>query len=84
MTKVPVDAENRPRTTKNVYFFKSGDHSFDGVRLPVNLRRYRTLDALLDDLSGKIPGLPRGVRQVRTPQGRNQVEKLDQLRHLGG
>lgn len=83
MSKPPGEI-SRPRSTKNVYFFKSGDQVFDGVRLPVNLRRYRTLDALLDDLSGRIPGLSRGVRQVRTPHGRQQVNDINQLRHMGG
>lgn len=76
-------ADDRPRTTKNVYVFKTGDRYFSGVRVPVNLRRYRTVDALLDELTIKIPGLYRGARVLSTSHGKHCIEQLDQLEHLG-
>lgn len=84
MSQYSSDDVARPRTTKNVYFFKSGDHQFSGVKVAVNLRKHRNLDALLDDLNGKVPGLSHGVRQLRTPNGRTLVTNLSQLEHRGG
>ena len=78
-----VTEDNRPRTTKNIHFYKSGDHTFHGVKMPVNLRKYRTLDALLDDLSHKVPGLSYGVRRIATPRGKTMIKNISQLQHLG-
>uniref|UniRef100_A0A914WD54 Doublecortin domain-containing protein n=1 Tax=Plectus sambesii TaxID=2011161 RepID=A0A914WD54_9BILA len=81
MMRVAEDA--RPRTTKNVYVYKAGDRYFSGIRVPVNLRRYRTVDALLDDLTAKVPGLNRGARVLSTSRGKHSIQQLDQLEHLG-
>lgn len=52
MERVPED--DRPRSTKNVYFYKNGDSTFRAVKIPINKRKYRTIDALLDDLTNKV------------------------------
>jgi hypothetical protein len=78
-----VAEDDRPRSTKNVYVYKAGDRYFSGVRIPVNHRRYRTVDALLDDLTAKIPGLQRGARNLATSRGKHCIKSLTQLEHLG-
>ncbi|XP_012939779.1 lipoxygenase homology domain-containing protein 1 isoform X2 [Aplysia californica] len=65
--------------TKNCYFYKDGDNKFAGVRVCINPRRYKRLDALITDLSTKVRGLPYGVRSIFTPRGRDMITSLDNL-----
>lgn len=67
---------------KRITFFKSGDAQFGGVRMAVHRRRFKCFDALLDDLSRKVP-LPFGVRTVTTPRGTHRITRLDQLQDGG-
>ncbi|TMS37496.1 hypothetical protein L596_004416 [Steinernema carpocapsae] len=78
-----VAEDNRPRTTKNVFIYKAGDHNWPGIRIPLNKRRHRSIDAVLDELTLKIPGLAYGVRLLTTPRGRHEITSIDQLQHLG-
>ncbi|CAJ0568263.1 unnamed protein product, partial [Mesorhabditis spiculigera] len=72
----------RPYSAKTVFFYKEGDEYFTGVRIPVSKARYRTIDTLLDDLNTNIP-MAYGVRRLMTPMGRNEVQTIDELQHLG-
>ncbi|XP_062415340.1 uncharacterized protein LOC134107515 [Pungitius pungitius] len=67
-----------PILSKRVCFYKSGDAQFNGLRLVVNSRTFKTFDALLDSLSKKVP-LPFGVRNITTPRGVHAVRTLDEL-----
>lgn len=67
---------------KKITFFKSGDPQFSGVRMAIHKRRFKCFDALLDDLSEKVP-LPFGVRMITTPRGTHTVQHLDQLKDGG-
>ncbi|XP_043919485.1 retinitis pigmentosa 1-like 1 protein [Protopterus annectens] len=67
---------------KKITFFKSGDPQFSGVKMAINNRTFKSFDALLDDLSSKIP-LPFGVRNITTPQGTHYINKLEQLEDGG-
>ncbi|KAK3092113.1 hypothetical protein FSP39_025311 [Pinctada imbricata] len=69
--------------TKTCYFFKDHDHSFPGVKVAINPRRYKKFDTLLQELSKKIPGLGFGVRTVATPDGKDRISNLDGLTHDG-
>lgn len=64
--------------SKRVCFYKSGDAQFNGLRMVINNRTFKTFDALLDSLSKKVP-LPFGVRNISTPRGLHAVCSLDQL-----
>ncbi|XP_043544289.1 lipoxygenase homology domain-containing protein 1-like isoform X6 [Chiloscyllium plagiosum] len=68
-----------PIKSKNVYFYKSGDPQFSGIRISINRRTFKTFDSLLDNLSEKIP-LPFGVRTISTPRGNNSVTSLSDLK----
>ncbi|CAB1441953.1 unnamed protein product [Pleuronectes platessa] len=67
---------------KRITFYKSGDSQFGGVRMAVHKRSFKCFDALLDDLSQKVP-LPFGVRTVTTPRGTNTIQHLEQLQDGG-
>lgn len=68
----------QPVVAKRISFYKSGDPQFGGVRVVLNPRSFKTLDALLDNLSGKVP-LPFGVRNISTPRGRHSITRLEEL-----
>ncbi|XP_068566428.1 oxygen-regulated protein 1-like [Cebidichthys violaceus] len=67
-----------PILSKRVCFYKSGDSQFNGLRMVINNRTFKTFDALLDGLSKKVP-LPFGVRNITTPRGVHAVHTLDEL-----
>lgn len=67
-----------PILSKRVCFYKSGDPQFNGLRMVINNRTFKTFDALLDSLSKKVP-LPFGVRNITTPRGVHAIYTLDAL-----
>ncbi|KAG8442047.1 hypothetical protein GDO86_011006 [Hymenochirus boettgeri] len=67
-----------PASTKRICFYKSGDPKFNGIKMVVSNRSFKTFDALLDGLSKKVP-LPFGVRNITTPRGIHHVTSLEQL-----
>ncbi|KAM7369776.1 hypothetical protein PAMP_011068 [Pampus punctatissimus] len=69
---------NDPILSKRVRFYKSGDPQFNGLRMVINNRTFKTFDALLDSLSKKVP-LPFGVRNITTPRGVHAIYTLDEL-----
>ncbi|NWU34283.1 RP1 protein, partial [Hylia prasina] len=67
-----------PVVAKRICFYKSGDPQFNGIKMVVNTRSYKTFDALLDSLSKRVP-LPFGVRNISTPRGRHSITNLEDL-----
>ncbi|XP_064626993.1 lipoxygenase homology domain-containing protein 1-like isoform X2 [Lineus longissimus] len=68
---------------KIVYFYKDGDQNYTGTRVTLNDRRYRTMDALCNDLSNRMKDLRFGVRAIWTPGGHHSVDTLDGLQNNG-
>ncbi|KAA3679283.1 uncharacterized protein DEA37_0001012 [Paragonimus westermani] len=52
-----------------------GDLDSRGIRMAIHPNRYRSLEALLSDLTEKMPKLSCGARAVYTPRGRLQHGK---------
>ncbi|XP_068093489.1 oxygen-regulated protein 1 isoform X2 [Hyperolius riggenbachi] len=67
-----------PGPTKKLCFYKSGDPRFNGIKMVVTNRSFKTFDALLDSLSKKVP-LPFGVRNISTPRGQHHITSLEEL-----
>ncbi|XP_052009386.1 uncharacterized protein rp1l1a [Xyrauchen texanus] len=67
---------------KRITFYKSGDAKFKGVKMAIHKRSFKCFDALLDDLSQKVP-LPFGVRTITTPRGTHSIKYLEQLEDGG-
>ena len=63
---------------KKVRFFRDGDVNFSGVNVAISKRKYRNFDALLSDLSRRVP-LPFGVRTLHTPGGIHHVCEIDEI-----
>uniref|UniRef100_A0A1I8JCT0 Oxygen-regulated protein 1 n=1 Tax=Macrostomum lignano TaxID=282301 RepID=A0A1I8JCT0_9PLAT len=75
----PSNELNRPRQARTVFFHRDGDSSNQSLRVPIHPNRYRGLDALLTDLTLRMPQLAYGVRAVFTPRGRHRVASLEDL-----
>ncbi|XP_077406909.1 uncharacterized protein rp1l1a [Vanacampus margaritifer] len=67
---------------KRITFYRSRDSQFGGVRMAIHKRSFKCFDALLDDLSQKMP-LPFGVRTVTTPRGTHVIKHLEELQDGG-
>ncbi|KAL8182135.1 UNVERIFIED_CONTAM: hypothetical protein K2H54_044889 [Gekko kuhli] len=67
-----------PVVAKRICFYKSGDPQFNGVQMVVNNRSFKSFDALLDNLSKRVP-LPFGVRTITTPRGIHGITNLEDL-----
>ncbi|XP_077094830.1 uncharacterized protein rp1l1a [Siphateles boraxobius] len=67
---------------KRITFYKSGDTQFKGVKMAIHKRSFKCFDALLDDLSQKVP-LPFGVRTITTPRGTHSIKHLEQFEDGG-
>ncbi|XP_077208521.1 oxygen-regulated protein 1 [Paroedura picta] len=67
-----------PIVAKRICFYKSGDPQFNGVKMVVNNRSFKSFDALLDNLSKRVP-LPFGVRTITTPRGIHGITSLEDL-----
>ena len=65
---------------KVVTFVKNGDKYFEGIKINVSQRNFRSLDVLLSELSRCIE-LPAGVRNIYTPEGGHRVTNLSQFEH---
>ncbi|NXY88237.1 RP1L1 protein, partial [Alcedo cyanopectus] len=72
----------RVAPAKKITFFKSGDPQFAGVKMAINQRSFKSFNALMDDLSHRVP-LPFGVRTITTPRGIHCISELDQLEDGG-
>ncbi|XP_061658622.1 uncharacterized protein rp1l1a isoform X2 [Syngnathoides biaculeatus] len=70
------------KPAKRITFYRSGDSQFGGVRMAIHKRSFKCFDALLDDLSQKMP-LPFGVRTVTTPHGTHIIKDLEELQDGG-
>uniref|UniRef100_A0A8C8S867 Oxygen-regulated protein 1 n=1 Tax=Pelusios castaneus TaxID=367368 RepID=A0A8C8S867_9SAUR len=67
-----------PVVAKRICFYKSGDPQFNGIKMVINNRSFKTFDALLDNLSKRVP-IPFGVRNISTPRGMHSITNLEDL-----
>lgn len=68
-----------PTQAKFCMFYKDDDPTFKGLKVAVSQHRYKKIDALLTELSKKMPGLNYGVRSIFTPRGKDKIESFDGL-----
>ncbi|CAL8075316.1 unnamed protein product [Calicophoron daubneyi] len=68
---------------KTAYFYQDGEVNAHGVRLAIHPNRYRSLEALLGDLTEKMPKLLCGARAIYTPNGKEKIKSLADLENNG-
>ncbi|XP_052320684.1 serine/threonine-protein kinase DCLK2-like isoform X7 [Oncorhynchus keta] len=70
------------KKAKKVRFYRNGDKYFNGLVYAVSNDRFRSLDALLIELTRSLSdnvNLPQGVRSIYTVDGSKKISSLDEL-----
>lgn len=70
------------KKAKKIRFYRNGDRYFKGILYAVSQERFRSLDALLADLTRSLSdnvNLPQGVRTIYTIDGNTKITSMDQL-----
>uniref|UniRef100_A0A8C7HKZ7 Serine/threonine-protein kinase DCLK2 n=1 Tax=Oncorhynchus kisutch TaxID=8019 RepID=A0A8C7HKZ7_ONCKI len=70
------------KKAKKVRFYRNGDKYFKGLVYAVSNDRFRSLDALLIELTRSLSdnvNLPQGVRSIYTVDGSKKISSLDEL-----
>lgn len=70
------------KKAKKVRFYRNGDRYFKGLVYAVSHDRFRSLDALLMELTRSLSdnvNLPQGVRSIYTIDGTKKITSLDEL-----
>lgn len=70
------------KKAKKVRFYRNGDRYFKGLVYAVSHDRFRSLDALLMELTRSLSdnvNLPQGVRSIYTIDGMKKITSLDEL-----
>uniref|UniRef100_A0AAY5E939 Serine/threonine-protein kinase DCLK2 n=1 Tax=Electrophorus electricus TaxID=8005 RepID=A0AAY5E939_ELEEL len=77
-----LQALSSEKRAKKVRFYRNGDRYFKGLVYAVSNDRFRSLDALLAELTRSLADnlhLPQGVRNIYTVDGAKKVASLDDL-----
>ena len=72
----------QPLGATKVKFYRNGDINFGGTDVCISSQRYRSLDALMQDLNRKM-NLPRGVRAIYTPGGATKISSMRDFQQGG-
>ena len=75
---LPSIASSKLPSSTKVKFYRNGDINFGGVEVCISNQRYRSLEALVQDLNEKM-NLPRGVRAIYTPGGVTRISSIHEF-----
>ncbi|XP_062241409.1 serine/threonine-protein kinase DCLK1-like [Platichthys flesus] len=70
------------KKAKKIRFYRNGDRYFKGIVYAISQDRFRSMDALLADLTRALSdnvNLPQGVRNIYTIDGVTKITSMDQL-----
>ncbi|XP_015241894.1 PREDICTED: serine/threonine-protein kinase DCLK1-like isoform X2 [Cyprinodon variegatus] len=77
-----LQALSSEKKAKKIRFYRNGDRYFKGIVYAISQERFRSLDALLADLTRSLSdnvNLPQGVRTIYTVDGATKITSIDQL-----
>lgn len=77
-----LQALSLEKKAKKIRFYRNGDRYFKGILYAVSQERFRSLDALLADLTRSLSdnvNLPQGVRTIYSIDGTSKITSMDQL-----
>ncbi|UYV72615.1 DCLK1 [Cordylochernes scorpioides] len=77
--RTSVQKRYTEKKAKRVFFFKNGDRFHKGSPYAISPEKIRTYEALLEDLTRLLIGLPQGVRYIFSLDGRRKITSLDQF-----
>ncbi|KAF1394285.1 hypothetical protein PFLUV_G00024940 [Perca fluviatilis] len=70
------------KKAKKIRFYRNGDRYFKGIVYAISQERFRSIEALLADLTRSLSdnvNLPQGVRTIYTIDGASKITSMDQL-----
>ncbi|KAM7399043.1 hypothetical protein PAMP_018337 [Pampus punctatissimus] len=77
-----LQALSSEKKAKKIRFYRNGDRYFKGIVYAISQERFRSLDALLADLTRCLSdnvNLPQGVRTIYSIDGTMKITSMDQL-----
>ncbi|XP_071780843.1 serine/threonine-protein kinase DCLK1b isoform X3 [Centroberyx gerrardi] len=77
-----LQALSSEKKAKKVRFYRNGDRYFKGIVYAISQERFRSIDALLVDLTRCLSdnvNLPQGVRTIYSVDGMTKITNMDQL-----
>ncbi|XP_061733459.1 serine/threonine-protein kinase DCLK1-like isoform X4 [Nerophis ophidion] len=77
-----LQALTSEKKAKKVRFYRNGDRYFQGIVYAISQERFRSIDALLADLTRALSdnvNLPQGVRTIYSIDGMTRIMSMDQL-----
>uniref|UniRef100_A0A3Q1FI50 Serine/threonine-protein kinase DCLK2 n=1 Tax=Acanthochromis polyacanthus TaxID=80966 RepID=A0A3Q1FI50_9TELE len=77
-----LQALSSEKKAKKIRFYRNGDRYFKGIVYAISQERFRSIEALLADLTRSLSdnvNLPQGVRTIYTIDGTTRITSMDQL-----
>uniref|UniRef100_A0A3B5A9J9 Serine/threonine-protein kinase DCLK2 n=1 Tax=Stegastes partitus TaxID=144197 RepID=A0A3B5A9J9_9TELE len=77
-----LQALSSEKKAKKIRFYRNGDRYFKGIVYAISQERFRSIEALLADLTRALSdnvNLPQGVRTIYTIDGITRITSMDQL-----
>ncbi|XP_073348166.1 serine/threonine-protein kinase DCLK1b isoform X2 [Pagrus major] len=77
-----LQALSSEKKAKKIRFYRNGDRYFKGIVYAISQERFRSIEALLADLTRSLSdnvNLPQGVRTIYTVDGTTRITSMDQL-----
>ncbi|XP_038548630.1 serine/threonine-protein kinase DCLK1-like isoform X2 [Micropterus salmoides] len=77
-----LQALSSEKKAKKIRFYRNGDRYFKGIVYAISQERFRSIEALLADLTRSLSdnvNLPLGVRTIYTIDGTTKITSMDQL-----
>ncbi|KAM9853472.1 serine/threonine-protein kinase DCLK1-like isoform 2-T2 [Aulostomus maculatus] len=77
-----LQALSSEKKAKKIRFYRNGDRYFQGIVYAISQERFRSIDALLADLTRALSdnvNLPQGVRTIYSIDGQTRISNMDQL-----
>lgn len=77
-----LQALSSEKRAKKVRFYRNGDRYFKGLVYAVSVDRFRSLDALLAELTRALADnlhLPQGVRTIYSVDGARKIASLEEI-----
>ncbi|XP_044057376.1 serine/threonine-protein kinase DCLK1-like isoform X2 [Siniperca chuatsi] len=77
-----LQALSSEKKAKKIRFYRNGDRYFKGIVYAISQERFRSIEALLADLTRSLSdnvNLPQGVRTIYTIDGTTKITSMDQL-----
>ncbi|XP_041797400.1 serine/threonine-protein kinase DCLK1b isoform X1 [Chelmon rostratus] len=77
-----LQALSSEKKAKKIRFYRNGDRYFKGIVYAISQERFRSIEALLADLTRSLSdnvNLPQGVRTIYTIDGTTKITSMEQL-----